>query len=202
MLELTYNVVLVSGIRQGDSVIYFRISILFLFPCGLLRITEWSSPCYPVGPCWLSITYIIACGCSSQTPNLSFAPTTGNLKVYFQSLWACFCFVSLYLYYFLLDSPCEWYHLFVFLCLTNFTCMMIPRSIRVAANGLVLFLLMAVECSAALCATSSSPIPLYGHLGCLHHLDLVNGASVMCLLKAWPSWFRPGFCQAQCSVGG
>ena len=51
ILELTYNVVSVSGVRQGDSVIYFRISILFLFPCGSLRITEWSSPCYPVGPC-------------------------------------------------------------------------------------------------------------------------------------------------------
>ena len=40
ILELIYNVALVSGIQQSDSVIHFRTSILFLFPCGLLQIIE------------------------------------------------------------------------------------------------------------------------------------------------------------------
>ena len=42
-----------------------NISILFqiLFPYGLLQNTEWSSLCYAVGPCWLSILYTVVCIC-------------------------------------------------------------------------------------------------------------------------------------------
>ena len=57
---MIYNVVLVSGVQQSDSVIYKRIHvyILFqiLFPYRLKNI-EYSSLCYTVGPYCLSILF-------------------------------------------------------------------------------------------------------------------------------------------------
>ena len=54
---------LVSGVQQSDSVIHTQVSILFqvLFPFRLLQITEQSSLCYTIGPCWLSILNIAVC---------------------------------------------------------------------------------------------------------------------------------------------
>ena len=56
-VELIYNVVLVSGTQQSDSVIHTYISIFFRFflPYRLLQNFEYSSP---VEPCWLSVLYI------------------------------------------------------------------------------------------------------------------------------------------------
>ena len=53
--------------------IYIHIYILFqiLFHYRLWQITEYSSLCYTVGPCCLSILYIVVCICQSQTPDLS-----------------------------------------------------------------------------------------------------------------------------------
>ena len=55
------NVVLVSGVQQSDSVIPMEVSFLFqiLFPFRLLKNIEPSFLCYSVGPCWLSILYIV-----------------------------------------------------------------------------------------------------------------------------------------------
>ena len=58
---------LFSGVQQGDSVIhtvfsYTYIYIYFfqiLFPYMLLQNIEYSSLCYTVGPCWLSILYLL-----------------------------------------------------------------------------------------------------------------------------------------------
>ena len=49
------NIVLVSGVKQSDSVIHLHLSILFqvVFPLDC-----YSSLCYTVGPCWLSILNI------------------------------------------------------------------------------------------------------------------------------------------------
>ena len=57
--QLINNVVLVSGVRQSDSVEHIHVSILFqiLFPFRLLQNIEQSSLCYTVGPCWLSILF-------------------------------------------------------------------------------------------------------------------------------------------------
>ena len=56
---------LVSGVQQSDSVLHTYMSILFqiLCPYMLLQDTEHSSQCYRVGPCWLSILYIVVCIC-------------------------------------------------------------------------------------------------------------------------------------------
>ena len=72
-IELINNVVLISGVRQSDSVIHIYVSILFqiLFPFSLLQSIEQSSLCYTVGPCWLSIFNIAVYTCQSHTPNLS-----------------------------------------------------------------------------------------------------------------------------------
>ena len=58
---MIYNVVLVSGVQQSDSVIHTHISILFqiLFPYRLLQSTGESSLCYTVGPHWLSILFYL-----------------------------------------------------------------------------------------------------------------------------------------------
>ena len=58
--QLIYNIVLVSGVQQHDSVIHIHIFILFqiLFSQRLSQNVELSSLYYTVGPCWLSISYI------------------------------------------------------------------------------------------------------------------------------------------------
>ena len=70
-VELIYNVMLVSGVQQSDSVIHTYILFQILFPYRLLWVIEYSSLCYVVGPCWLSILYVVMCICSLQTPNWS-----------------------------------------------------------------------------------------------------------------------------------
>ena len=47
-----------------------------LFPYRLLQNIEYSSVCYTIGPCWLSILFIAVCTCQSQAPNLSLLPPT------------------------------------------------------------------------------------------------------------------------------
>ena len=42
---------------------------------GTSGTSEQSSLCYTIGPCWLSILYIVVCICQSQTPNLSLPPS-------------------------------------------------------------------------------------------------------------------------------
>ena len=57
---------------------YTYIFILFhiLFHYDLLQDIEYSSLCYTVGHCCLSVLYILVCICLPQTPNLSLpAPT-------------------------------------------------------------------------------------------------------------------------------
>ena len=67
--------------------LYIYMYIFFfqiLFPYRLLQNIEYSSLCYTVGPCWLSILYIVVCICSSQAPNLSRSPLC---KVSFGMTW-------------------------------------------------------------------------------------------------------------------
>ena len=77
---------LVSGVQQSDLVIHIHISILFLilFPYRLLQSIEYSSLCYTVGPCWLSILHILVCICQSQPPNSSlpfiFSPWQSQVR--------------------------------------------------------------------------------------------------------------------------
>ena len=51
------SVILVSGIRQSDSVIHIYVSIIFqiFISFRLLHSIEQSSQCYTVGPCCLSL---------------------------------------------------------------------------------------------------------------------------------------------------
>ena len=55
------NVVLVSRVQQSDSVTHLHVYILLqiLFPLKLLQNIEQSSLCYTVGPCWLSIIFLV-----------------------------------------------------------------------------------------------------------------------------------------------
>ena len=77
LLLLIYHVVLISAVQQSDSVIHICILFLILFHYGLSQDIESSSLCYTVGPCCLSILYILVCICYSQTPNLSlFYPSS------------------------------------------------------------------------------------------------------------------------------
>ena len=53
LTQLIYNVVLVSGIQHSE---YIHLLIFQIpFPYILLQNIEYSSLCYTVGPCWLSI---------------------------------------------------------------------------------------------------------------------------------------------------
>ena len=66
--ELVYNVVVVSGVQQIESVInipyiYSFFFFKILFPYRPLKSIEQSSLCYTVGPYQLSILYIVVCIC-------------------------------------------------------------------------------------------------------------------------------------------
>ena len=56
---------LVSGVQQSGSVIRIILRVLFqiLFHYSLLQDIESSSLCYTVGPCCLSVLYIVVCVC-------------------------------------------------------------------------------------------------------------------------------------------
>ena len=60
--------------KQSDFVqidMYISIFFFVIFPhYSLLQDIEYSSLCYTVGPCWLSVLYILVCICQYQTPSL------------------------------------------------------------------------------------------------------------------------------------
>ena len=67
-VQLIYNVLSVSGVQQSDSVIHIYIYIYMysfsdLFHYRLLKDIEYSSLCFTVGPCCLSILYTVVCIC-------------------------------------------------------------------------------------------------------------------------------------------
>ena len=72
---------LVSGVQHTDfSVCVCVCECVYIpfsdsFPYKLLQDIKCISLCYTVGPCWLSILYIVVCTCQSQTPQLSLPPT-------------------------------------------------------------------------------------------------------------------------------
>ena len=76
---------LVSGIPQGDSVIYASIAFQILFPRRQLQNIKQSSLCCTVGPCWSSILNRAVRICQTQAANLALPPATiaptGNCKV-------------------------------------------------------------------------------------------------------------------------
>ena len=81
---------LVSGVQQSDSVIHIHISILFqiLYPYRLLQDTDYSSLCYTVGPCCLSILYIVVCALAN--PKLPIYPSPAPLPHFsFKMGWRC-----------------------------------------------------------------------------------------------------------------
>ena len=115
-VQLIYNVVLVSGVQQSESVIYIHISTLFqiLFPYRPLQSTEQSSLCSTVSAYQLSVLYIVVYMCQS---NLPIQPTTTNppplspLVHTFSSLHLClyFCLANRFIGTIFLDStdmPC------------------------------------------------------------------------------------------------
>ena len=59
--------------KEIQLYIYIYIFFLFqnLFSHRLSQNIEQSSLCCTVGPCWLSVLYIVVCICQSQTHDLS-----------------------------------------------------------------------------------------------------------------------------------
>jgi len=66
----------VSFRRTAQWFCYTHTHFLFqiLFHYRLLHDTEYSSLHHTVGPCWLSISYIVVWICQSQTPSLPLPP--------------------------------------------------------------------------------------------------------------------------------
>ena len=63
-VSLIYNGMLISAVQRSDSVIHmgtFFFKILFHY--GLLQDIEYRFVCCKVGPCWLSILYLIVSIC-------------------------------------------------------------------------------------------------------------------------------------------
>ena len=57
-VKLIYKL-LISAVQKSDSVIHAYTLFIFFFHYGLSQDIEYSSLCYTVGPCCLSILYII-----------------------------------------------------------------------------------------------------------------------------------------------
>ena len=81
---------------QSDSVICIYILLHVLFHYGLSQDIEWYTvgPWYIVGPCCLSILYIVVCICQSKVPNssLSHHPVLWETTSLF-CMWVCFCII-------------------------------------------------------------------------------------------------------------
>ena len=62
---LKYSWFTVFQVNSQVSQLYIYVSILlqFILHCRLLQNIEYSSQCYRVDPCWLSILYIVVCIC-------------------------------------------------------------------------------------------------------------------------------------------
>ena len=95
MYSLIYNVVLISTVKQIDSVIYIY-SFSYCSHYGLSQYIECSSSCCTTGPWYLSVIYlfyIIVCICWSQTPSSPLPNTLGNHKSVL-CVWVCVCFLG------------------------------------------------------------------------------------------------------------
>ena len=79
---------LVSGEQQSDSVMYIYSDILFHY--GLLQDIEYSSLCYTVGPCCLSILYTVEkCGLLHE---FACHPCAGAMLIFSVSFqFSCLC---------------------------------------------------------------------------------------------------------------
>ena len=75
-IQLIYNIVLVSGVRQSDCYMYVFIQLFFFRFFSIIdyyKILSISQYLTIVGPCWLSILYIVSF--NPQIPSLSLLPT-------------------------------------------------------------------------------------------------------------------------------
>ena len=66
-IQLIYNVLLVLGIQQSESVIHISTLLQVIFPYRLCHSDEQSCLCYTVGPYQLSVLYIVVCICQKQS---------------------------------------------------------------------------------------------------------------------------------------
>ena len=87
-VELIYNV-LISAVSK---VIQLYILFHVLFHYSLSQDIEYSFLCCLVGPCCLSILYIIVCICESQTPNPSLPSLTPTRQPLFSMSVSLFLF--------------------------------------------------------------------------------------------------------------
>ena len=76
----------------SDSVIHTHVcpfSDFFLY--SLLQGIEYSSLCYTVDPCWLSVLYKVVCVCQSQAPDLPIHPPHFPFSNYNFALYESVC---------------------------------------------------------------------------------------------------------------
>ena len=85
-----------------------------------------------------------------------------------------FWFVNKFICIIFLDCTCRWYHMvLVFVCLSLLS-VIISRSIPVATNGIISFLLGLSSIPLYICTTSSLSIHLSLNLGCFHILGIIT----------------------------
>ena len=113
----------------------------FLFFYRLLQNIEYSSLCYTVSPCWLSILYIV---CVFLKPKLLICPSptiSPLVTLCFLRLWVYFCFFHKFICIIFISHVNDiiWY---VFVWPTSLG-MKISGCIHVAANGIISSFFMA-----------------------------------------------------------
>ena len=114
-----------------------RVYIYILFHFGLSQDIKYSSLCYRVGPCCLSILYIKS-SASAKLKLPVFPPPTPTATIcIFPMSVSLFLFCRYAYLCCILDFACKWYNMeFVCLFLMSFS-MTNSKSIHVAANGII-----------------------------------------------------------------
>ena len=107
---------LTSAVQQNDWVIHTYAFFFTFFSIMVYHNIEYSSLCYTIGPCCLSVLHVIVClpiPDSQAIPLLSTSRHHNSILC----LWFCSCCREVHLFH-ILDSTYKWhYMLFVYLLL-------------------------------------------------------------------------------------
>ena len=176
---MIYNVVLISAVQQSDSFIYICILFHIFLHYGLVQDIEYSSPCYTVGLCCLSILSLsiyINTSLHLLTPHSHCILPPLPLPLSNQNFMSLSLFHRLVHLCHVLDSAYKWYCvIFVFFYFIEYDNLKLhPCCCKwhyvILFYGWVVFHWMYV--------LHLYPFIFGGYSGCFHVLAIVNSATV------------------------
>ena len=155
---MTYNVLLVSGIQQSESVIQIHICTLIFKILSHIGHYRVLSGVYKFSRFLFPILYLIACICQSQSPNLSL-PSHFLVTISCLPLWLYVCFINKFV-----STLSFRFHKWYDICLSvsDFlhSVWQSLKSTHVAANDVFILFPWLSNIPLYICTTSSLSFPL------------------------------------------